>query len=53
MTIKLTPKRKMRPSESTENYVDHITQITETPTNQTSWWFKYRLRIPVGTDKFG
>jgi hypothetical protein len=51
--IKLTPKRKLQTSQNTENYVDHITQVAETPVNQTSWWFKHRLRIPVGADKFG
>jgi len=54
--LKLIPKRKItsaKQDRSLNNYVEHITQISDGGTTQAGWYFPYRLRIPVGTDKFG
>jgi len=53
VSITLTPKRKLLPSQTTENYVDHIAQINQAQMKTDTGIFTRRLKIPVGTDKFG
>jgi len=51
---KLIPKRKIadaKQNRSINNYVEYVTQTTET--TQQGWNFPYRLKIPVGANKYG